>query len=47
MEKVRVLEWSTERDPYGRMVGSFAYEELTSSSVIRRYVQLGTVSLKK
>ena len=36
----RILDWSTERDRYGRMVGSFAYEEFG----IRRRVQLGAVS---
>ena len=41
----RILEWSTERDRYGRMVGLFIYEELMSSRVVRRAVKLGTVSL--
>lgn len=37
----RILEWSTERDRYGRMAGEFTYGQ---GSVARR-VQLGTVSL--
>jgi hypothetical protein len=37
----RILEWATERDRFGRMSGSFVYEERG----IRRDVQLGTVSL--
>jgi hypothetical protein len=45
----RILEWSTERDRYGRMVGAFTYEQTLSSFlspvVIRREVQLGPVSL--
>jgi hypothetical protein len=38
----RILEWSTERDRYGRMAGTFAYQQGVS---IRRDVELGTVSL--
>jgi len=41
----RILEWSTERDRYGRMIGTFSYEQVISSRPIRRDVQLGTVSL--
>lgn len=37
----RLLEWSTERDRYGRLVGTFAYQQ----STIRRDVELGTVSV--
>jgi hypothetical protein len=36
-----ILEWSTERDRYGRMVGTFVYEQRG----YRRVVRLGTVSL--
>jgi hypothetical protein len=36
-----ILEWSTERDRYGRMVGAFTYAQ----GGVRRDVQLGTVSL--
>jgi hypothetical protein len=38
----RILEWSTERDRYGRMLGSFTYQE----AGIIRVVQLGTVWLR-
>lgn len=45
----RILEWSTQRDPYGRMVGAFSYEQRTasaqSSNVIRRDAELGAVAL--
>jgi len=43
--RFRIVEWSTERDRFGRMVGTFSYEQLSSARVIRREVQLGTVSL--
>jgi hypothetical protein len=39
--RFRIVEWSTERDRFGRMVGTFTYEQGT----VRRTVQLGTVSL--
>jgi len=46
--RFRIVEWSTERDRYGRMVGAFAYQQLYQElqlfSVIRR-VQIGTASL--
>ena len=38
----RILEWATERDRYGRMVGTFTYQQ---GEHVRRAVQLGTVSL--
>jgi len=38
----RILEWATERDRYGRMVGTFTYQQ---GEYVRRAVQLGTVSL--
>jgi len=37
----RILEWSTERDRFGRMVGAFTYQD---RGQVRR-VQLGTASL--
>jgi hypothetical protein len=41
----RIVEWLTERDRYGRMMGAFTYEQGASASAIRRHVELGTVSL--